>query len=106
MNPTGPEITITPEHPKLKELLPKLDALEKALLANDPKMPGHLKEIHKYLIQFEELAHLLSETDIAKILDAQQKIVGIKLAEETKKGSSKTTNAIKGTAEKSISDNL
>lgn len=72
-------------HPKLLELLPKLKTLEDALLAADPKFPNHLKEIHKYLIQYEELAHLLSEDQIATILEAQQKKVGIVLAAETTK---------------------
>ena len=84
-----------PEHPKLQELLPKLDALEKSLLSADPLMPTHLKEIHKYLIQFEELAHLLTEDQIAVILEAQQKKLGIILAEETKglKGAKKDYSA-------------
>lgn len=76
--------TGVPKHPKLVELEPKMKALEDALLSSDPKMPMHLKEIHKYLIQFEELAHLLSEEQISQILDAQQKVVGINLAAETK----------------------
>lgn len=85
-----------PIHPKLQELLPKLDALEASLLANDPKMPVHLKEIHKYLLQFEELSHLLSEEQIATILDAQQRKLGVVLAEETKgkKGSSKIKGGV------------
>lgn len=79
------ETSIVVEHPKLKELLPKLDALEAALLAADPKFPTHLKEIHGYLIQYEELAHLLSEQQIAIILEGQQKKLGVILAEETTK---------------------
>lgn len=75
-----------PLHPKLAELLPKLKQLEDALLASDPQMPVHLKEIHKYLIQYEELAHLLSEEQIAVILEGQQRRVGIILATETRKG--------------------
>lgn len=72
------------KHPKLAELLPKLDTLKKSLDDKDPKMPQHLKEIHKYLIQFEELAHLLSEEQIAIILSGQQIQVGVVLAAETK----------------------
>lgn len=84
----------TAENPKLKELLPKLDALEQALVDNDPKMPVHLKEIHKYLIQFEELSHLLKEEQIAVILEAQQRKLGVVLAEETK--TKKPSGKIKG----------
>lgn len=88
---------MTPEHPKLAELLPKLAALEASLLANDPKMPGHLKEIHKYLIQFEELAHLLTEEQIALIMDGQQKQTGIRLAAETSSGKgSASAKSLKG----------
>ena len=75
----------TPEHPKLKELMPKLAALEQSLLDADPKMPLHLKEIHKHLIQYEELAHLLTEDQIAVILEGQQKKLGVILANETSK---------------------
>lgn|SRR5574341_308567 len=83
-----------PQHPKLVELLPKLDTLEKALLSADPLMSTHLKAIHKELIQYEELAHLLSEEQIAVILEAQQKKIGVILAAETTK--QKPNGKIKG----------
>lgn len=92
----GP-VTIEPtEAPQYKAFLPKLDALEKALLAADPKMPTHLREIHAYLIQFEEISHLLTEEQLAVILAANQKKLGVSLAEETKgnKGGS-SRNALK-----------
>jgi hypothetical protein len=76
--------TTTDKHPKLAELESKLSTLEQSLLSQDPQMPNHLKEIHKYLIQFEELSHLLTEEQIAIILDAQQRRVGVILAAETK----------------------
>lgn len=85
---------LAPKHPKLLELEPKLKALEDALLKVDPQMPFHLKEIHKHLIQYEELAHLLSEDQIAVILEAQQKKLGVILANETTK--SKGNSKIKG----------
>lgn len=74
----------TPMLPQVTALLPKLAQLEADLLAGDPLMKGHLKEIHKTLIQYEEISHLLSEEQLATILDAQQRQVGILLAEETK----------------------
>jgi hypothetical protein len=86
--------TIVPEHPQLKELLPKMQKLEAALLANDPQMANYLKDIHKHLIQYEELAHLLSEDQIAVILEGQQKKIGVILAAETTK--SKQSTKIKG----------
>ena len=89
-----PETSIPQQHPKLLELLPKLDALEKSLLTADPMMPVHLKEVHKYLIQFEELSHLLTEDQISIILEGQQKKLGVLLAAETAK--TKGSTKIKG----------
>ena len=86
--------TTAPVNPQLVALLPKLDALEKALLTADPLMPTHLKEIHKHLIQYEELAHLLTEEQISIILEGQQKKLGVLLAAETSK--TKSSTKIKG----------
>jgi len=70
-------------HPQIPALLEKINALQQSLLANDPKMPDHLKAIHRTLIQYEELSHLLSEEQIATILEGAQKKLGIILAAET-----------------------
>ena len=84
---------MTTEHPQLAVLIGKLTSLEQMLVDNDPKMPVHLREIHKSLIQFEELSHLLSEEQIAVIIEAQSKKVGVVLQAETtkKKTSGKVT---------------
>lgn len=63
------EVAKTPQH---AQLLERLGFLESALLSHDPAMPKHLAEIHKLLIGHEELSHLLSEEEIAKIMQAQQ----------------------------------
>ena len=76
-----------------KKMLEKLTALEQSLVDADPKMPNHLREIHTLLISYEELAHLLSEEQIATIIKAQSQRVGVILAEETKKAASKGKNA-------------
>jgi hypothetical protein len=82
----------TQPSPQVAALLPKLASLEQALLDGDPKMPVHLKEIHKLLISYEELAHLLSEEQIAVLLSAQGRRVGVLLAEEGKKAEKKASN--------------
>lgn len=90
-------MSAAPTHPKLAELEGKLKTLEEMLLANDPKMGGHLREIHNTLITYEELSHLLSEEQIAVILEGQQKKLGIILAAETskvKKGSTKIKGGV------------
>lgn len=80
---------------QLELLLPKLTALEQALLDRDPKMPTHLREIHKSLVQYEELSHLLTEEQIGIIVSAQCQQVSVTLAQETKasKGSKKKVTA-------------
>jgi len=80
-----PTITPAPVHPKLLGLQEKISSLQAALLAADPKMPTHLRAIHTELIQYEELSHLLTEDEIAVILDGQQRQLGIVLAAETSK---------------------
>lgn len=64
--------TIAAPNPANHKLLAKIDLLEQALLVQDPQMKTHLAEIHKLLISFEELVHLLPHDKIAKIMEAQQ----------------------------------
>jgi hypothetical protein len=83
-------------HPQMTSLLVKIDDLAKALVNNDPKMPEHLKNIHRTLSQYEELAHLLSEEQIAVIIEGAQKKLGIILAAETTKTGSGKGKSLKG----------
>lgn len=84
-----------------EEQLTKMNALltnlEQALVDKDPKMPNHLREIHKHLIQFEELSHLLTEEQIGVILSGQAAKLNVVLADETKKSKGKSSaSALKG----------
>lgn len=72
---------LPPDHPAFA-VEARLTALEQALLAQDPQMPTHLKAIHKQLIEFPELVHLLKPEDWGKILQAQQQYTKVKLVEE------------------------
>lgn len=73
----------------------RLLELEAALLAKDPLMKNHLAEIHKSMIQHEEIVHLLSEDDIAKIMAAQQVHVGVTLVAAASGKSGKAASAKK-----------
>lgn len=72
----------TPLNHPVYQLDAKLTALETALVAADPLMPGHLKAIHKQLIQFPELIHLLKPEDIGGMMAAQKKYTGVRLVSE------------------------
>lgn len=78
---------------QLSLLLPKIAALEQALVDKDPKMPEHLRSIHKALIQYEELSHLLTEEQLGTIIAAQSQKLGVVLAEETKASKGKSSAA-------------
>lgn len=90
-------------NPQHQEALARLAQLQAALLAKDPSMPMHLKEIHKQLIQYEELVHLLTPEDIGIIMAAQQQHTNTVLvaAGTTKSGKAA---AVKATAKLTISD--
>jgi hypothetical protein len=75
----------------LEEISTKIEKLQELLLTSDPKMPEHLRAIHRTLIQYEELSHLLKEDQIAVLIEAAGKKLGVMLAEETKKGNKKLT---------------
>lgn len=60
----------------------RLDQLEAALLANDPQMPGHLREIHKFLQEQPDLLHVLKPEEIGTTMAAMQKYTGIALVQD------------------------
>lgn len=72
MSTTEQPVGLDANIPAHAEALARLSALERSLLDRDPMMKNHLAEIHKQLISFEELTHLLSEEQIGIIMAAQQ----------------------------------
>jgi hypothetical protein len=66
---SGSELVSNPQH---QQCLARLQLLEDALIARDPMMKTHLLEIHKQMITYEELVHLLTDEQIGIIMAAQQ----------------------------------
>lgn len=64
--------------------------LEAAFVAKDPMIKNHLGEIHKAMIQHEEIVHLLKEDQIEKIFLAQQRLTSTTLTAEVKPKSKST----------------
>lgn len=69
----------------------KVHVLQTALEQQDPEIKGHLREIHKLLIQHEELVHLLSDDEISKIMKGQQIVTNTALAAEVTGAKAKKT---------------
>lgn len=65
------------------DVLDRIDKIAASLTTQDPMLPVHLANIHRQLIQFEELVHLLSDDDIRKLMSGQKKQVGTELVKET-----------------------
>lgn len=72
----------------------RLLELEQAMANKDPMMKVHLAEIHKHLIQYEEITHLLSDDDIAKMMTAQQIQTNTTLVREVKPTSKATKEKV------------
>ncbi len=68
-----------------------LASLEQALIAKDPLMPQHLRQSHSLLIQYPETVNLLSDEEVASLIDAAEihtKTEIVKAAASGKGGSS------------------
>jgi len=72
------------------EFLTKLTYLNQAIEAKAPAISTYLQEINKSLVQFQELAHILNEDQIATIVSGLLFLTNTNMAEAvTKKGSRK-----------------
>lgn len=60
----------------------KLGTLQEALLTKDPMMAQHLKEIHKALMEQEDLVHMLTPQDRAVVIASLKAYRGAKLVEK------------------------
>lgn len=92
------EQAATAANPIFDTLLQRISLVEEALNAKDPSMKTHLAEIHRLLINHDELVHLLSDEDIGKFMKAQQAHQGVVLvaALTGKKASSSATKKATG----------
>ena len=78
------------------DVLERLNRLEETLKTADPQLPVHLQQIHKTLLTYEELVHLLKDDEIKILMDAMQKYRKVELVKEAstskgKKALGKTT---------------
>lgn len=72
MKPTDTETANRIPTDVLDKLKIHMGNLEKALLDKDPEMPNHLRESHRLLVSYPETVHLLDDTEVRALIDAQQ----------------------------------
>ena len=75
-------------HDVMTKLEMSLASLESSLLAKDPMMPQHLRNVHSLLISYPETVHLLDDAEIARIIDAAQVHTKTEIVKATVKGTS------------------
>lgn len=92
-NSVSDTITSDVQAEKIALILPKLQSLQIALESENPEIRGYLKAIHTDLAQYPDLAHLLTDEQIAPIYSAirQQTNVVIEAKAAKKKSGAKAT---------------
>lgn len=90
---TSPETPVTEKSLQHQQVLDELAKLEQLLEARDPAIKGHLQAIHKNLIQYEELVHLLTDEEISVLMAGQQIQTDTTLLVEAKKTSKARASA-------------
>lgn len=84
------------------EIKSKLDELQQALLSSHPTMPSLLRDIHKTLKAFPEQVTLMTEDEIAIVVQGLEKQTNSHLVASAMK----TTKAKKESLSKVTSDDL
>ena len=65
-------------------ILLKISELSTALETNNPDISSYVKAIHKNLLQFPELVHILQPSQVVTIVKGIELVNGEKIAEEAK----------------------
>lgn len=72
-------------HEVMEKLKASLAATEAGLLNQDPELKNHLRESHRLLISYPETVHLLDDEEIAKLIDAQEKLTQVQIVSDVAK---------------------
>jgi hypothetical protein len=73
------------------------------LLEQDPMLPVHLSAIHGALIQYEELVHLLDDSEIKMLIAGQVRHTGVSVVKEI---TGKTKSTVSSRIPKTSVDDL
>ena len=100
--PTGSS-TISPVHQSMEAdvLLNKIAELSQRLEEANPDITNYVRDIHRNLLQYPELVHILKPEEVVTIVKAIEINNGEKILDETKK-----TKKATGTKKESLADLL
>ena len=65
-------------------IISKIEELSQALEENNPSIATYVKDIHRNLLQFPELVHILKPEQVQTIVKGIEQVNGEKIAEEAK----------------------
>ena len=65
-------------------ILSKIAELSQALEESNPSIASYVKDIHRNLLQFPELVHILQPEQVQTIVKGIEQVNGEKIAEEAK----------------------
>ena len=65
-------------------ILSKIAELSQALEESNPSIASYVKDIHRNLLQFPELVHILKPEQVQTIVKGIEQVNGEKIAEEAK----------------------
>ena len=65
-------------------ILSKIAELSQAIEENNPSIATYVKDIHRNLLQFPELVHILQPEQVLTIVKGIEQVNGEKIAEEAK----------------------
>ena len=65
-------------------IISKIEELSQALEESNPSIASYVKDIHRNLLQFPELVHILQPEQVQTIVKGIEQVNGEKIAEEAK----------------------
>lgn len=95
------EVTIN-QSQEADVIMEKIASLSQALEESNPSLATYVKEIHRNLLQFPELVHILKPEQVQTIVKGIEQVNGEKIAEDAKP----KARASKAKSKESLSDLL
>ena len=83
-------------------IISKIEELSQALEESNPSIATYVKDIHRNLLQFPELVHILKPEQVQVIVKGVEQVNGEKIAEDAKP----KARATKAKSKESLSDLL